>query len=288
MKNTNRMCLIKKSVIALFLALLTLTSIQQVNAKQASDTTNEAGKVQVESKKEISNLPTVTYSKKGKNGSVVYINNKQAVWFVAADGNFTSEKRASSLVSSLKQMLASGQNAKTIRPVKMGTNTVVKAGNIYLFTADATNAKRYGVSTHELAFKWANDIRVALGAPRLVKDYSSVVSRGGYSIDFQRKYLGVTMNGLASWYGDQFHGRTSSDGSRFNMNEFTAAHKTLPFGTLVRVTNLRNNKSCVVKITDRGPYVGGRVIDLSKGAAKQIGMLSSGVSRVEVEVLGKY
>lgn len=97
---------------------------------------------------------------------------------------------------------------------------------------------------------------------------------------------GRHQSGMASWYGPYFHGRRAADGSRFNMNAMTAAHKTLPFGTLVKVTNLNNNRECVVRITDRGPFIHGRVIDLSKAAAQQIGMLGSGVARVKVEVIG--
>ena len=91
--------------------------------------------------------------------------------------------------------------------------------------------------------------------------------------------------GLASWYGPGFDGRRSADGHRFDMNGMTAAHKTLPLGTVVRVTNQRTGQSCLVRITDRGPYVAGRIIDLSRAAAKSIGMLGSGVARVKIEVL---
>ena len=96
------------------------------------------------------------------------------------------------------------------------------------------------------------------------------------------------MTGTASWYGPAFHGKRAADGSRFNTDEYTAAHKTYPFGTLVKVTNLKNSKSCVVKITDRGPYAHGRIIDLSKKAAEDIGMLGSGVAKVKLEVVGQY
>ncbi len=95
------------------------------------------------------------------------------------------------------------------------------------------------------------------------------------------------ISGVASWYGPGFHGRKTASGERYNMNALTAAHKTLPFGTRVRVTNRNNGKSVVVKINDRGPYVGGRVIDLSRGAARSIGMIGTGTAKVTVEVLGK-
>ncbi|MBO0904479.1 septal ring lytic transglycosylase RlpA family protein [Jiella sonneratiae] len=91
--------------------------------------------------------------------------------------------------------------------------------------------------------------------------------------------------GSASYYGKRFHGRRTANGERFNMNAMTAAHKSLPFGTKVRVTNRRNGKSVVVRINDRGPYAHGRVIDLSRAAASRIGMLSSGTAPVKLDIL---
>jgi rare lipoprotein A len=93
------------------------------------------------------------------------------------------------------------------------------------------------------------------------------------------------MEGLASWYGGKFHGRLTSSGEVFDTNTMTAAHKLLPFGTLVKVTNLDNGLSAVVKINDRGPFVEGRIIDLSRAAADEIGMLGQGVARVSLEIV---
>ena len=89
--------------------------------------------------------------------------------------------------------------------------------------------------------------------------------------------------GLASWYGKQFAGKKTASGERFDPNKLTAAHKTIPFGTQVRVTH--RAKSVVVRINDRGPHVKGRVIDLSRAAAEQIGIRQRGVGRVSLEVL---
>lgn len=91
--------------------------------------------------------------------------------------------------------------------------------------------------------------------------------------------------GKASWYGDKFHGRLTASGETYNMNANTAAHKTLPFGTIVRVTNTANNKSVDVKINDRGPYVKDRVIDLSHKAFSQIGDVKKGVATVKIEII---
>ena len=94
------------------------------------------------------------------------------------------------------------------------------------------------------------------------------------------------LEGNASWYGIDFHGRLAADGSRYNMYEFTAAHKTLPFGTRLLVTNLSNGRTVKVTITDRGPFVEGRIIDLSFAAAQAIGMVQAGVAPVRCEVIG--
>ena len=91
--------------------------------------------------------------------------------------------------------------------------------------------------------------------------------------------------GLASWYGGKFQGRLTANGEVFDTNQLTAAHRTLPFGTLVRVTNPRNAQSVVVRINDRGPFVEGRVIDLSRAAAERIGIAAAGVAAVELEVV---
>jgi len=98
---------------------------------------------------------------------------------------------------------------------------------------------------------------------------------------------GRVMRGVASWYGPGFHGRQTANGERFNQNALTAAHRSLPFGTRVRVTNARNGRSVVVRINDRGPFTGGRIIDLAAGAAQAIGLKSSGVGTVTLEVLGR-
>lgn len=91
--------------------------------------------------------------------------------------------------------------------------------------------------------------------------------------------------GHASYYGRRFHGRLTASGERFDMRAMTAAHKTLPFGSLVRVTNTRNGRTVIVRINDRGPFIKGRVIDLSRGAAERIGLVRTGVGVVRVELL---
>ena len=101
------------------------------------------------------------------------------------------------------------------------------------------------------------------------------------------KSVGDTQVGIASYYGGKFHGRKTANGERFDMHALTAAHKTLPLGTKVRVTHVKTGKSVVVRINDRGPYIKGRVIDLSRRAARELGMIRSGVAKVRVEILSR-
>jgi rare lipoprotein A len=93
--------------------------------------------------------------------------------------------------------------------------------------------------------------------------------------------------GMASYYHDRFQGRRTASGARYDKRDYSAAHKTLPLGTRVRVTDARSGESVVVRINDRGPYARGRVIDLSRAAAQEIGLTRKGVARVKLEILGK-
>lgn len=93
------------------------------------------------------------------------------------------------------------------------------------------------------------------------------------------------LKGGASWYGKKYHGRTTANGETFNMYAMTAAHKTLPFGTRVRVTDLATGRTVTVTINDRGPFIRGRIIDLSKGAAQKLGIIKQGTATVRLKVL---
>lgn len=94
-----------------------------------------------------------------------------------------------------------------------------------------------------------------------------------------------TEEGIASWYGVPFHGRRASNGEIYDMNKLTAAHRTLPFDTVVRVTNLTNGRNTTVRITDRGPFIENRIIDLSLAAARELDLVAAGIAPVRVEIL---
>ncbi len=95
----------------------------------------------------------------------------------------------------------------------------------------------------------------------------------------------LTLEGVASYYADDYHGKQTSNGEVYNMNDLTAAHRTFPFGTKVRVTNLDNKKEVVVRVNDRGPFKEGRIIDLSLAAAKELDLIKMGTAKVKLEVL---
>ncbi len=112
-----------------------------------------------------------------------------------------------------------------------------------------------------------------------------------YSVNGKTYYptvvqTGDTYRGIASWYGPNFHGKKTSNGEWYDMYAMTAAHKTLPMNTIVKVTDLLNGKSVIVRINDRGPFVKNRIIDLSYAAAKKLGIVASGTAPVRLEVLG--
>ncbi len=117
------------------------------------------------------------------------------------------------------------------------------------------------------------NIHYSLGLIALITFFSSAQSQS------------IKQKGVASYYADKFEGRTTASGEKYKHSKLTAAHKTLPFGTMVKVKNLANGKSVEVKINDRGPYVDGRIIDLSKSAATKLDFIHAGLTEVEVEVI---
>jgi len=141
---------------------------------------------------------------------------------------------------------------------------------------------RYGVMASSRVVEPGSDVPKGGGVYRVGSPY--VVGGRTYTPQEDPHYSAV---GLASWYGDDFHGRYTANGEIFDMNAITAAHPTLPLPCYVRVTNLGNHRSIVVRVNDRGPYVGDRVIDLSVHTAKLLGYYGNGVTKVKVEYIGR-
>ena len=106
-----------------------------------------------------------------------------------------------------------------------------------------------------------------------------------YSSNSNSKIRGDIITGVASWYGPNFHGKLTANGEVFDQYGVTAAHKTLPLGTVVRVTNLDNGKTIILRINDRGPYVGDRVLDCSYGAATKLDFMEKGTANVEIRII---
>ena len=132
--------------------------------------------------------------------------------------------------------------------------------------------------------------RPALVSLVLVFSACGIVSHPVY-VSSPGRVTGLVLNGfrqrgIASYYAEAFHGRTTANGETFDMNAMTCAHLTLPFGTVLRVTNLDNDRTVTVRVNDRGPYVEGRILDLSKGAARSLDMMESGTANVLIEVIG--
>ena len=129
-------------------------------------------------------------------------------------------------------------------------------------------------------------VRVAMSVARaLLLLVVLAASAPAYASESGAAVEAHALEGFASWYGGRFHGRATASGEIFDTNELTAAHRTLAFGTLVRVQNVKNGRSVVVRINDRGPFVEGRVIDLSRAAARAIDMINDGVAPVRLEIV---
>ena len=123
-------------------------------------------------------------------------------------------------------------------------------------------------------------------ATRELKGYEKPYIVNGQRYDPLRSHEGFAQEGVASWYGADFHGKKTSNGETYDMYAMTAAHKTLPLGVYVRVTNTANGKQATVRVNDRGPFVKGRIIDLSYAAAKALGVVGPGTAPVHIEALG--
>jgi rare lipoprotein A len=141
---------------------------------------------------------------------------------------------------------------------------------------------KYGVSASERLVEYGDPVPKGGGTYRVGKPY--VIGGQTYVPEENRSY---TAEGLASWYGDDFHGRRTANGELFDMDGLSAAHPTLPMPSYVRVTNLSNRKSVIVRVNDRGPYHSNRLIDVSRKTAHLLGFRSNGVARVRVEYVGQ-
>lgn len=155
---------------------------------------------------------------------------------------------------------------------------VAKLGDRVVIAFDQELASQFDRPAELVAIDWVNNLRIALGQDPLAVADAQVRMHDLHD-------TGTSIGGLASWYGPYFHGRQTATGEIFDQNELTAAHPSLPFGTFLKVTNLLNGKSVVVRVNDRGPYFDNRILDLSNRAARCIGSDDKGVVPIEAEIM---
>jgi rare lipoprotein A len=222
----------------------------------------------------------------------VCLNGHELVSFRAAKGSGEAEAKADDLAAKVQTLLDDKNfDVNALLPFRSGNQAVVMVqGNPVLsFDVPTVNLPEAAKENHAQAlrasWKLVNEIRDSFGAPTLPQEFLKLSEKIGNDSASIRK-LASCFSGTASWYGPHFHGRLTSDGHRFDMNKLTAAHRSLPFGTKLLVMNRKTGNSCVVEVNDRGPFVGDRVLDLSRGAARQLNMLSDGVAPVACLVLG--
>lgn len=194
-------------------------------------------------------------------------------------------QQATTLAARLNQLHQKGFDANLIQvrwqPEEKAY--LIYADKEHLLTlGDHTILPQANQDSQENALRITNLIRRQLGnAPAL----TAVTGAENNTTTVAVGPIRMQMTGVASWYGPGFHGNRTANGERFDQYAMTAAHRTLPFGTRVRVTNLSNGRSVVVRINDRGPFSPGRSLDLSKGAASAIGMIGAGVGTVRMDIL---
>ncbi len=226
----------------------------------------------------------------GANNCVTTCQSTQGVWDVVLNGHvvlrircpnggISPAERASYVVERLKEALETA-SAEDIKPAVIKGSFAVVIGQRHIVTVDAGNAEANNSSCYELALKWTNNMRRALGGSPV----SSCDSGHLVSLDVIHPY--EVSVARASWYGGRWNGRLTANGEIYDEMSLTAAHRSLPFGSIVRVTNLLSGKQVVVRINNRGPYIAGREIDLSRAAAEAIDLIRSGVEDVAIEVIG--
>jgi len=179
--------------------------------------------------------------------------------------------RAESLATSVQQLLRDAHlNPAAIVPTLVSGQPAIEHRQRIYLVIDPAFATELNRSPELAVIRWVNQLRVALAAPPLPLATAQAQMYGLAETE-------ETLSGLASWYGPYFHGRLTATGEAFDQGEMTAAHPSLPFDTYLKVTNLDNGKAVIVRINDRGPYIGDRSLDLSREAARQLESEVTGV-----------
>jgi rare lipoprotein A len=216
-------------------------------------------------------LPVVVVHR-SENNYEIWVNNRVIT-------NLPNKEQATLMQQRLTRLIKSSNfDASRLRPALVDGIPALMAGNRFLFGIEKEVSQKFYCSGDLLAIEWINNLRQALQAPTLSL------------VEAQQQMYGLTpsnkeMTGLASWYGPYFHGRLTANGERFNQNELTVAHKSLPFNTYLQVTNLKTGKAVIVRVNDRGPYIPPRSLDLSRVAARCINSERSGVVPYKAVIL---
>lgn len=221
----------------------------------------------------------------GNEVAAVTVNGDEVIRFKAGED---AAEEADDLAVELQELLARGLDASLLMPGRDDNHAVVKLDGQTVLSFDPLvgrdggdmDEKKANVFVFEAGLKLVNNLRQVLGAAPLSGNYPDLSDPASLA-----ELTTPSFSGQASWYGGKFHGRRTSDGSRYDQDKMTAAHRTLPFGTKLLVMNRKTKQSCVVEVNDRGPFIDGRVIDLSRGAARQLSMIGSGVALVDCRVL---
>jgi rare lipoprotein A len=202
----------------------------------------------------------------------VWVNNR----FVA---RLPDQITANALQKRLQQLVTSPIIQPTqLKPGLVDSTPSLMVGNQLLFTIERQLSDELGRSGDILAMEWTNNLRIALHTKPLTLVQGQMEMYGLQSSN-------TKLSGVASWYGGYFHGRLTANGEIYNQDDFTVAHRTLPFNTFLKVTNLKNNKSVIVRVNDRGPYISPRSLDLSRTAARCLGSEDTGVVAYRAVVL---
>ncbi|MGG6266047.1 septal ring lytic transglycosylase RlpA family protein [Leptolyngbya sp. AN03gr2] len=245
---------------------------------------NSASEVKVG---EVQATPTSTQAAKLKYGATTPVQSSTQPRQNSSNPSQDPIARATAIAARLNQLERDGVDASKItvrwNETKSGDQFVIEANKKTIVAVDPqTMLPDTTRNPEQDALQVANRLRRLLGNAEPLRAVANRPRRAPQEVALGPVRFRVT--GMASWYGPGFHGNMSASGERFNQNALTAAHRTLPFGTVVQVTNLDNGRTVSVRINDRGPFSGGRVIDLSAGAARVLGLIDSGVAPVRLEI----
>lgn len=225
--------------------------------------------------------PAIGYTTNSEGGQLTI--NDRVVLTIPGEGGAQHAKEVAFRLNRLQyeRLLRADQ----ILPTRQGQAVTVMVGRQPILAVDNAIASAAGETSQLLALRWTNALREALGGRALHQQM--VASR---SLTRGRELTGRVLSsvqGTATWYGGYFHGRYTASGEVYDTRLHTAAHRNLPFGTIVRVTNIRNGKSTVVRINDRGPFldVPRRILDLSPVAFRELAPINTGVLPIKLEVL---